>query len=145
MGERGGQGGGVETDFDFNLGLRNILLTATSAGNSLRLGELSTYSLRTKVLQREGFDGVDTQLGVWLDDCKASGYCILYNALVNGMGADWRVYRWGSSLTEELLAAGALLDDIDYTGSELLNRRDMVGKNTHVTGFGGDVDLNAVT
>jgi len=51
----------------------------------------------------------------------------------------------GGSLTEELLAAGALLDDIDYAGPELLNRWDMVGKNAHIAGFGGDVDLDAVT
>jgi len=48
-------------------------------------------------------------------------------------------------LTEELLAASAFPDDIDYAGSELLNRWDMVGKNTHIAGFGGDVDLNTVT
>jgi len=86
LGRRGRARGGVETDLDFNLSLRNILLATASAGNPLRLGELSTYRLRAKVLQGEGFDGVDTQLGVWLDDRKAAGYCISHNAFVNGGG-----------------------------------------------------------
>jgi len=45
-----GRGVVFGTDLDFNLGLRNILFTTTSAGNPLCLGELSTYRLRTKVL-----------------------------------------------------------------------------------------------
>ena len=47
--------------------------------------------------------------------------------------------------TEEALGATALFDDLEETGPELLDGRDMVGKNTHVTRGGGDVDLDAVS
>lgn len=35
--------------------------------------------------------------------------------------------------TEELLAAAALLDNLNQTGLELLNGRDVVGENTHLS------------
>jgi hypothetical protein len=45
--------------------------------------------------------------------------------------------------TEELLAAG-LLNDLDQTGLELLNRGNVVGEDTHLTRLGGDVDLDDI-
>ena len=48
-----------------------------------------------------------------------------------------------SGRTEETLAA-ALLNDLDDTGLQLLNRRDVVGEDTHLTGLGGDVDLDGI-
>lgn len=48
-----------------------------------------------------------------------------------------------SGRTEETLAA-ALLDDLNDTGLQLLNRRDVVGEDTHLTGLGGDVDLDGI-
>lgn len=46
--------------------------------------------------------------------------------------------------TEELLAAAALLDNLNQTGLELLNRGDVVGENTHLSGLGGKVDLDDI-
>lgn len=48
-----------------------------------------------------------------------------------------------SGRTEETLAA-ALLDDLDDTGLQLLDRRDVVGEDTHLTRLGGDVDLDGI-
>jgi hypothetical protein len=49
-----------------------------------------------------------------------------------------------SSLTEELLSTTALLNDLDQTGLQLLDRGNVVGENTHLTGLGGDVDLDNI-
>lgn len=46
--------------------------------------------------------------------------------------------------TEELLAASALLNDLDQSRLELLDRRDVVGEEAHLSGLGGDVDLDDV-
>lgn len=46
--------------------------------------------------------------------------------------------------TEELLAGTAFLHDLNETGFELLNGGNMVGENTHLTGLGGDVNLDTV-
>lgn len=46
--------------------------------------------------------------------------------------------------TEVLLGSTALLDDLDETGVELLDRGNVVGENTHLTGGGGKVDLGTV-
>lgn len=46
--------------------------------------------------------------------------------------------------TEELLAGTTLLNDLNETGLELLNGGDVVGENTHLSGFGGDVDLDTI-
>lgn len=46
--------------------------------------------------------------------------------------------------TEELLAGTTLLDDLNETGLELLNGGDVVGENTHLSGLGGDVDLDTI-
>jgi hypothetical protein len=46
--------------------------------------------------------------------------------------------------TEELLAVAALLDDLDQTGLQLLNGRDVVGEDTHLSRLGGEVDLDDI-
>lgn len=46
--------------------------------------------------------------------------------------------------TEELLASAAFLQNLNETGLELLDGGDVVGKNTHLTSLGGDVDLDTV-
>lgn len=46
--------------------------------------------------------------------------------------------------TEEGLGAAALLDDLDDTRLELLDRGNVVGEDTHVTRLGGNVDLDDV-
>jgi hypothetical protein len=45
--------------------------------------------------------------------------------------------------TEKLLAGTALLNDLDETGLQLLNRGNVVGKNTHLSRLSGNVDLDA--
>ncbi len=49
-----------------------------------------------------------------------------------------------SRRTEELLAATALLNDLDQTGLQLLDRGDVVGEDTHLSGFSREVDLNDI-
>jgi hypothetical protein len=46
--------------------------------------------------------------------------------------------------TEELLAGTAFLDDFDQTGLQLLDGRDVVGEDTHLTGLGRNVDLDDI-
>lgn len=46
--------------------------------------------------------------------------------------------------TEELLGTTSLLNNLNEAGLELLDRRNVVGENTHLTGLGGDVDLNDI-
>lgn len=48
----------------------------------------------------------------------------------------------GVRRTEELLAAGGLLDNLNEAGSQLLNRGNVAGEDTHVTSLGGNVDLD---
>lgn len=47
-------------------------------------------------------------------------------------------------LTEVLLAAAALLDDLDQAGLELLNGRHVVGQHAHLAGLRRQVDLDDV-
>lgn len=51
---------------------------------------------------------------------------------------------WLDRHTEELLATTALLDDLDESGLQLLNGRYVVGKDTHLSGLSGDVDLDDI-
>jgi hypothetical protein len=46
--------------------------------------------------------------------------------------------------TEELLAGAGLLNDLNETRLELLDGGNVVGEDTHLTGLGGNVHLNAV-
>jgi hypothetical protein len=46
--------------------------------------------------------------------------------------------------TEELFAAAALLNNLDESRLQLLDGRNMVCKNTHFTGFSGNVDLDDI-
>lgn len=46
--------------------------------------------------------------------------------------------------TEELLAAAALLDNLDQAGLQLLNGGDVVGEDTHLSRLGGQVDLDNI-
>ena len=48
------------------------------------------------------------------------------------------------SHTEELLRLAALFKDFDEARSQLLDARDVAGEDTHVSGLGGDVDLDAI-
>ena len=48
------------------------------------------------------------------------------------------------SRTEEALAVATLLDDLDQTRLELLDGGHVVGQNTHLSGLGGNVDLDDI-
>ncbi len=51
---------------------------------------------------------------------------------------------WKLERTEELLGGAALLDNLNEAGLQLLNRGDVVGENTHLTGLGRNVDLDDI-
>lgn len=46
--------------------------------------------------------------------------------------------------TEELLATTCLLNNLDKTWLELLDRRNVVCEDTHLSGLGSEVDLDTV-
>lgn len=45
--------------------------------------------------------------------------------------------------TEELLASARLLNNLNKTWLQLLDRRNVVGEDTHLARLGGEVDLDA--
>ena len=47
--------------------------------------------------------------------------------------------------TEELLGATALLNDFNKTGLQLFDGGNVVGEDTHLTGLGGNVDLDTIS
>ena len=70
---------------------------------------------------------------------------VLQCVSLDGVDAELRVGLNGRepARQEELLAAAALLDDLDKSGLQLLDGRDVVGQDTHLAGFRGKVDLDA--
>lgn len=46
--------------------------------------------------------------------------------------------------TEELLVAAALLNNLDQAGLQLLDGGDVVCEDTHISGLGGQVDLDDI-
>ena len=106
-------------DLDLDLGLGNVQLAAAAVDNLLGLGQLGLDGLGREVLEGVGLDSVDAQDGVGLDGSEAARQ-------------------------EELLAAAALLNDLDQAGLELLDGGHVIGEDTHVAGLGGDVDLDDV-
>lgn len=106
-------------NLQLDLSLSDILLASIAAGDLLGLGDTSTDSVSAEVLQGVSLGGVDAQDGVGLDRGKATGQ-------------------------EELLGGAALLDNLDHAGLELLDGRDVVGEDTHVTGLRGNVDLDDI-
>ena len=48
------------------------------------------------------------------------------------------------SRTEELLAAAALLNNLDQARLQLLDGGNVVGQDTHLSGLGGEVDLDDI-
>lgn len=105
------------THLELDLGLSNVLLAAAAAGDLLSLRDLVAHSLGAEVLQRVSLNGVDAELGVGLHNGEATG-------------------------KEELLAATALLNDLDESWLQLLDRGHVVRQNTHITGFRSEVDLD---
>ncbi len=141
-----------------NLGLRNVLLAATAIGNLLRLSQLRLDGLCAEVLQRVALDRVDAHVGVGLHNSKATRHYsagLAFLLLVQPASAPVFFlelkHKHGNrfsdvivSRTEELLAAAALLDNFDQTRLQLLDRRNVVGQDAHLTGLGRDVDLDHI-
>jgi hypothetical protein len=75
--------------------------------------------LGAEVLEWVALNGVDAENGAGLDSSEAARQ-------------------------EELLAAALLLDDLDQARLQLLDGGNVAGQNTHITGLGGEVDLDAV-
>lgn len=61
------------------------------------------------------------------------------------IGGEGGLYLQGRrTRTEELLRLAGLFDDLNYTGSQLLDAGNVAGEDTHVSGLGGNVDLDTV-
>ena len=93
-------------------------LTACSLSACARVNPPNCTYFGAEVLERVSLNGVDAELGVGLDDSE-------------------------SARKEELLVAAGLLDDLDQTRLQLLDGRNVIGEDTHITGLGGKVDLDA--
>ena len=95
------------------------MCAAVAGSNLLRLGDLVADVLDAEVLKWVTLDGVDAQDGSWVDDGE-------------------------TARKEELLAATSLLNDLDQSWLELLDAWDVVGEDTHLSGVGGNVDLDNI-
>ncbi len=102
-----------------NMCLSNILRRSVTTNNLLCLGDLGLDSLAREVVKRVTLNSIDRQNGAWVDDGEAAG-------------------------EEELLGGSGLLNDLDESWLELLDGWNVVGEDTHLSGVGGDVDLNDV-
>ena len=71
-------------------------------------------------------------------------YDPLHRAMVELQGIISRVQTFIRSRTEESLASSTLLDDLNESGLQLFDGRNVVGKDTHITRFSWDVDLDTV-
>lgn len=69
---------------------------------------------------------------------------VLEGVALNGVDAKNRVglHNGETARQEELLVAALLLDDLNQTGLQLLDRGNVVGQNTHLTCLCGEVDLD---
>jgi hypothetical protein len=60
----------------------------------------------------------------------------------NKQGVNWQcLNKYQSKFTEEFLCEFCALDNFDNTRVQLLNAGDVVGKDTHITRGGSQVDL----
>jgi hypothetical protein len=106
-------------NLQLDLGLSNILLASAAVGDLLGLSDLSSDGLSAEVLKGVTLDGVDAKDGVGLNGSE-------------------------STREEELLRASGLLDNLNQTRLQLLNGRNVVGEDTHLSRLGGDVDLDDI-
>jgi hypothetical protein len=99
-------------------------------------------------------DGVDAEAGVRLHNGESTGNCIHITLASRSIGKSRRWIRdvaattnrrFCARRTEELLGATTLLNDLNETGLQLFDRRNVVGKDTHLTRLGGNVDLDTVS
>jgi hypothetical protein len=55
-----------------------------------------------------------------------------------------RLRKLSGGPTEELLAPTALLNDLNQSRLQLLNRRNVICENAHLSGFCWDIDLDNI-
>ena len=127
-----------QTHLDLNLGLGNILLATVSTRNLLGLLELGLDILDVEVLERITLNGVDGENRVGLDDGESTGNCMSH------VSHRTHIIASDGARTEERLGAAGLLDDLNQTGLQLLNRRNVVGEDTHGARLGLEVDLDDI-
>ena len=113
-----------------------------------------TY-IGAEVLERVTLNSVDAELGAGLNSCETARHyaalvSVIFRATVNTAATN-EVFRQFLALstvvgrrTEELLAATGLLDDLNKTRLQLLNGGNVTSEDTHLSGLGGNVDLDAV-
>lgn len=127
-----------QTHLDLNLGLGNILLATVSTRNLLGLLELGLDILDVEVLERITLDGVDGENRLGLNNGETTGNCISH------VSDGTRIIASDGVRTEERLGAARLLNDLNKTGLQLLNRRNVVGEDTHGARLGLQVDLDDI-
>jgi len=90
---------------------------------------------------------VHVSLRLCLSAFVSSHLCaeVLHGVGLDGVDAELRagLHSSESARQEELLAATALLNDLDQTGLQLFDGRHVVRQHTHLAGFRGKVDLDA--
>lgn len=110
---------GLPPYLELDLGLSDILGASRAGSDLLCLSDLVANSLDAEGLKWVTLNSVDGEDGSWVDNGESSG-------------------------KEELLGGSGLLDDLDQSWLELLNGWDVVGEDTHLSGIGGDVDLDDI-
>lgn len=104
---------------ELDLGLSDIMSRSRAGSDLLCLSDLVANVLNAESIKWVTLNSVDGEDGSWVDDGE-------------------------SSRKEELLGGSGLLDDLDQTWLELLNGWDVVGEDTHLSGVGGDIDLDDI-
>ena len=156
------------TYLQLNLGLSDILLTATTTGNLLCLCNLvphglgmvraflssnvSADALTSALKSSSGYPStalmLNTELGCTVakppDTISPSSLAVTRASTPER--PQYRllsVHHLSRSRTEELLASSLLFNNLHKTRLQLLNRWDVAGEDTHFSRLGGDVDLHA--
>lgn len=113
-----------------------------------------TTDISGEVFKRVGLDGVDAEAGVGLNNGESTRNCrhiTLASLFYQKLGSRKRVVlattnrRFARRRTEELLGATTLLNNLNKAGLQLFDRGNVVGEDTHLTGFGGNVDLDTIS
>lgn len=104
---------------ELDLGLSDILGRSRAGSDLLCLSDLVANVLDAESIKWVTLNSVDGEDGSWVDDGE-------------------------SSRKEELLGGSGLLDHLDQSWLKLLNGWDVVGEDTHLSGVGGNVDLDDI-
>ena len=130
----------MTTHLQLNLRLSNILLASAAVGNLGGLGNLVLDGIGAEVLESVTLGGVDAHGRIGLDGREPTGN---YSSRQHTFPVTTSLHldRLGTR-TEELLGAAGLLNNLNQTRLQLLNRGNVVGEDTHLAGLRGDVDLD---